>query len=135
MTYCTNKELVFDYLKIAWPSVGSPPRFTGGFAGCHLPVRPTASLLRGLYYAIVDEADSVLVDEARTPLIIAGRGNDADERLVYEQALAVARQLRLGREARMDVRSRHVTLTEAGSVRATEIDSGVRWNVAWARQT
>ncbi len=121
VTYCTNKELVFDYLKdrlaVGRQSNGIQRRF-----------RKVASsdqgdglLLRGLYYAIVDEADSVLVDEARTPLIIAGRGNDAEERLVYEQALAVARQLHLGPEARIDVRARHVTLTEAGSARVAEL--------------
>ena len=82
-------------------------------------------LLRGLYYAIVDEADSVLVDEARTPLIIAGRGNDAEQRLVYEQALTVARQLRLGRDARIDVRARRVTLTEAGLARVAELTEQV----------
>lgn len=124
VTYCTNKELVFDYLKdrlaVGRQSNGIQRRLRQVAS----PDRCNGLLLRGLYYAIVDEADSVLVDEARTPLIIAGRGNDAGERQVYEQSLAVARQLRLGREARLDVRSRHVTLTEAGSVRATELTQG-----------
>lgn len=121
VTYCTNKELVFDYLKDRL-AVGRQS------TGIQRRLRKVASsdpggglLLRGLYYAIVDEADSVLVDEARTPLIIAGRGNDAEEQLVYGQALAVARQLRLGPEARIDVRARHVTLTEAGSARVAEL--------------
>ncbi|MBA5869150.1 MAG: prepilin peptidase [Nitrospira sp. CR2.1] len=125
VTYCTNKELVFDYLKdrlaVGRQSNGIQRRLRQVAS----PDRCNGLLLRGLYYAIVDEADSVLVDEARTPLIIAGRGNDAGERQVYEQSLAVARQLRLGREARLDVRSRHVTLTEAGSVRATELTQGL----------
>ncbi len=121
VTYCTNKELVFDYLKdrlaVGRQSNGIQRRLRKVSS----PHQGDGLLLRGLYYAIVDEADSVLVDEARTPLIIAGRGNDTDERLVYEQALAVARQLRPGREARIDVRARHVKLTEAGSTRAGEL--------------
>lgn len=124
VTYCTNKELVFDYLKDRLAIGRQSTQIQRRLRRVSSPGQTDGLLLRGLYYAIVDEADSVLVDEARTPLIIAGRGNDADERLVYEQALAVARQLRLGREARMDVRSRHVTLTEAGSVRATELTQG-----------
>ncbi len=129
VTYCTNKELVFDYLKDCL-LVGRQ------FNGIQRQLRKVASsdpggglLLRGLYYAIVDEADSVLVDEARTPLIIAGRGNDAEERLVYEQALAVARKLRLGRDAHIEVRARRVTLTEAGLARVAELtqQSGGVW--------
>jgi len=125
VTYCTNKELVFDYLKDRLV-VGRQSN------GIQRQLRKVASsdpggglLLRGLYYAIVDEADSVLVDEARTPLIIAGRGNDAEQRLVYEQALTVARQLRLGRDARIDVRARRVTLTEAGLARVAELTEQV----------
>jgi preprotein translocase subunit SecA len=45
-------------------------------------------LLRGLYFAIVDEADSVLIDEARTPLIISSDIDDPNGRALYEQALA-----------------------------------------------
>lgn len=122
VTYCTNKELVFDYLKdtLALGRQTNPiqrqlHRLSAG------PSAASPLLLRGLYYAIVDEADSVLVDEARTPLIIAGRGSDADERLVYEQALAVARRLRRGSEVRVDLDARRVHLTAAGAARTTEL--------------
>jgi len=121
VTYCTNKELVFDYLKDRLAAGRQSNDIQRRLRKVSSPPQGDGLLLRGLYYAIVDEADSVLVDEARTPLIIAGRGNDTDERLMYEQALAVARQLRPGREARIDVRARHVKLTEAGSTRAGEL--------------
>src|SRR5262245_59549762 len=74
VTYCTNKELAFDYLR---------DRLVLGHQADRLQLqlerlsgdgsRASRLVLRGLHYAIVDEADSVLVDEARTPLIISGR--------------------------------------------------------------
>jgi preprotein translocase subunit SecA len=122
VTYCTNKELAFDYLK---------DRLTLGRVAnsLHLHLerlsgnssRSRQLLLRGLHYAIVDEADSVLVDEARTPLIIAGRGNTEHEREVYEQALSVARQLRHVVDFSVQMRERQIRLTDEGSVRASEL--------------
>ncbi|MBX3301375.1 MAG: preprotein translocase subunit SecA [Nitrospira sp.] len=122
VTYCTNKELVFDYLKDRL-TLGRMPnslyvqleRLSGESS------RPHQLLLRGLHYAIVDEADSVLVDEARTPLVIAGRGNTDYERHVYEQALSVARRLKQGSDFRLHVRERHIRLTEEGLARVSEL--------------
>jgi preprotein translocase subunit SecA len=119
VTYCTNKELVFDYLKDRLAVTGCTTRL-------HLEAKRLAQgraqtgqlLLRGLHYAIVDEADSVLVDEARTPLIIAGCGNDDYERQVYEQALEVSRQLRAGQDFGVDLRERSIRLTPEGESRA-----------------
>lgn len=126
VTYCTNKELVFDYLKdrLTLGRQSNPiqrqlHRVSSG--GSHAD----GLLLRGLYYAIVDEADSVLVDEARTPLIIAGRGSDADERSVYEQALEVARRLRRGTEVVVDLHARRVRVTESGSSRIAELTTSL----------
>src|SRR5207247_8921921 len=75
VTYCTNKEIVFDYLKDRL-EMGRRPgpieerlgRLSSGAA------RFEGLRLRGLCFGIVDEADSVLIDEARTPLIISGQG-------------------------------------------------------------
>ncbi|MGH7229220.1 MAG: preprotein translocase subunit SecA [Nitrospiraceae bacterium] len=122
VTYCTNKELVFDYLKDRLVIAHQPSRV-------HLQLerlygdraRMSQLLLRGLHYAIVDEADSVLVDEARTPLIIAGRGSDEYERHVYEQALDAARRLAAGREFVIDHRERHVHLTPSGLAHVTAL--------------
>jgi preprotein translocase subunit SecA len=115
VTYCTNKELVFDYLKDRLAVAGHADSL-------HLEVQRLADagttagrlLLRGLHYAIVDEADSVLVDEARTPLIIAGYGNDQYERRIYEQALEAARHLQHGHDFHMDPRERTVRLLPEG---------------------
>ena len=78
ITYCTNKERIFDYLKdrlVLGQRASHVHLQVERLARPEMPAR--ALLLRGLYYAIVDEADSVLVDEARTLLIISGGGQDA----------------------------------------------------------
>jgi preprotein translocase subunit SecA len=121
-TYCTNKELVFDYLK---------DRLTLGRHGgrLHLQLehlteassRGRPLLLRGLFYAIVDEADSVLVDEARTPLIISGGGDNAPEQRVYETALALASHLELERDFVLEGRERAIRLTATGQKRLAEL--------------
>lgn len=76
ITYCTNKELVFDYLRDGReldqdrsPLLAHAARLKGSLDESRL-------LLRGLHFAIVDEADSVMLDEARTPLILSGRDNN-----------------------------------------------------------
>jgi preprotein translocase subunit SecA len=74
VTYCVNKDVTFDYLRdrITQKRVGASPRalLTRGWPGRAIR-RRRPLLLRGLHFAIVDEADSVLIDEARTPLIMA----------------------------------------------------------------
>ena len=97
VTYCTNKELAFDYLK---DRVTMGQRrgdlhlklgvLTGRDAGAN------SLLLRGLHFAIVDEADSVLIDEARTPLILSRDVRSQAEVTLYEQAIATAQDLRRG---------------------------------------
>ena len=62
------------------------------------PARRQRLLLRGLHFAIVDEADSVLIDEARTPLILSGRRRCRRAHGLYETALDIARRLALGED-------------------------------------
>ena len=66
ITYCTNNELGFDYLRD------------------NMAIYQNELVQRGHYFAIVDEVDSILIDEARTPLIISGRGEDSSK--LYEMA-------------------------------------------------
>src|SRR3989441_3677497 len=83
VTYCTNKEVVFDYLKDRILLGRQPGRIQLQLERlCGERARVRQLLHRGLYYAIVDEADSVLIDEARTPLIISGGGGEAPEQRV-----------------------------------------------------
>jgi preprotein translocase subunit SecA len=117
VTYCTNKELAFDYLRDRIVLRGRPSRLqlqlerlVGGGA------RAERLVLRGLHFAIVDEADSVLVDEGRTPLIISGQGSSAEQRL-YETAMKLADQLVPEVDFTVDAAQRNVQLTAQGLAR------------------
>ena len=118
ITYATNKELAFDYLRdrIAlgkrYGELRLRARRLAGDAG------PGGRLLlRGLHFAIVDEADSILIDEARTPLIISGSALP-DERIeMAPQALRIARELQEGRDFTLHRSRRRAELTPGGSAR------------------
>lgn len=121
VTYCTNKELAFDYLRDRM-HVGRNPhriqlqleRLYGGEA------RANKLVLRGLHFGIVDEADSVLVDEARTPLIIAGSGGQPPEQKVYDTALRFARDLAVGSDFELDLKDRAIRFTPLGRAKLEE---------------
>ena len=115
VTYCSNKELAFDYLRdrLALGQQTSRLQLQLERLAADLP-RTERLRLRGLHFAIVDEADSVLVDEARTPLVISGATGASGERRVYEQALELAGRLRSGVDFSVEARERTVDLTEAG---------------------
>ncbi|MGH7303951.1 MAG: prepilin peptidase, partial [Candidatus Rokuibacteriota bacterium] len=131
-TYVTNKEVTFDYLRDRI-AIGRRTSRTllqlERLAGDE--TRLGRIVLRGLNYAIVDEADSVLVDEARTPLIISsGGGNTADERPVYTAALALASRLVAGRDFHVDPRDRAVRLTDVGGIELDQLARSL--GGAWA---
>ncbi len=121
VTYCTNKQLAFDYLR---------DRVTMGHRRAELrrqvyELRPGAAqsplLLQGLCFAIVDEADSVLIDEARTPLILSRpvAGQFGEE--VYRQALELAASLSPDDDFSVKPRERSVIINEAGKLRLGEL--------------
>ena len=100
ITYVTNSELGFDYLR-------DNMKFT-----------KKQQVLRPFFYAIVDEVDSILIDEARTPLIISGPSEDTSE--LYVKVDAVVAQL-TDSDFKKDEKDRHVTLTEAGVDNVTRL--------------
>ena len=106
ITYVTNSELGFDYLR-------DNMKFT-----------KEQQVLRPFFYAIVDEVDSILIDEARTPLIISGPAEDTSE--LYNKVDDVVVQLS-AEDYKIDEKDRHVTLTDSGIDHATKLlkDSGV----------
>ena len=126
ITYCTNKQLVFDYLRDRM-LLGQENR------SLHLNLeelyaqqpRTSRLLLRGLCFAIVDEADSVLIDEARTPLIISNRSNMDDQALSYKHAVRIARGLETPRDFLLDPWARHVDLTDLGRATIARMAKGL----------
>lgn len=91
VTYCTNKQVAFDYLRdrvAMGDRRGSPYRSIDKLDRNHEP--QPGLLLRGLCFGIVDEADSVLIDEARTPLKLSGPAEDRFDASLYRQALDIA---------------------------------------------
>ena len=130
ITYCTNKELAFDYLRdrLVLGQRASRLQLLLERLGNDHP-RADRLTLRGLHFAIVDEADSVLVDEARTPLIISGPGDTAEERRMYERALELAAQLLPATDFTVEARERRIELTERGRLRLDGLarDLGGPW--------
>ena len=100
ITYGTNNEFGFDYLR-------------DNMAGSN-----DEQVQRGHAFAIVDEVDSILIDEARTPLIISGRADDAAE--LYGKFAAVVRGLQDERDYEVDEAKKTVVPTEEGIARIEE---------------
>ncbi len=131
ITYCTSNQLVFDYLKDRLELGNRRNRF-------HLQLEALYSdqprlkrlLLRGLCFAIVDEADSVLIDEARTPLILSASSAQKGQEQIYNEALQMAHDLVAGRDFRIRQKERTVELTDRGRVRFAELSVplGGLWN-------
>lgn len=114
VTYCTAKELVFDYLRdrtVRNPAQSELHRAAAALEGAQA-APPT--LLRGLCMAVVDEADSILIDEARIPLVLSAAAPQIGQTAFHAQALAIARQLVPGRDFAVDPSARNVTLTDVG---------------------
>jgi len=122
ITYCTNKQLVFDYLKDRLMLGQEARHLHLQIEGLHAEYpRTRRLLLRGLCFVIVDEADSVLVDEARTPLIISNVGDTAHDKQIFTEAVSMARALTSGLDFSIRPREREVDLTERGKRRAAEL--------------
>ncbi len=107
ITYGTNNEFGFDYLRD------------------NMAMHVEERFQRGLFYAIVDEVDSILIDEARTPLIISGQAEDRTE--VYQRMNGVAPLLSKQADEKaegdfwVDEKNHQVVLSEAGHAKAEEI--------------
>jgi len=137
ITYCTNKQVVFDYLKDRLLLQQENRALHLKIEALHrADPRVSRLMMRGLCFAVVDEADSVLVDEARTPLIISGGRGAGDEERVYCQALDAARRMLAGRDYLVSERERHVDLTDLGRAHVARLTNryGGVWNVPGHRE-
>ncbi|HEY2554382.1 MAG TPA: preprotein translocase subunit SecA, partial [Candidatus Cybelea sp.] len=101
VTYATNNEVGFDYLRdnMAW--------------------QVEDLVQRELYFALVDEVDSILIDEARTPLIISGPSQEATE--LYEKFAQIIPRLKKNEDFTVDEKAHAVPITEAGVARVEKM--------------
>jgi preprotein translocase subunit SecA len=121
VTYTTSKEVVADFLRdrLLWGRLHTPAR--RWLHALLLPSQvPTGCVQRGLHTAIVDEADSVLIDEAVTPLIISGTGPPAEDEAVYRRAWQLAAALLPGHDYLVRPRHREVELLPPALARLEE---------------
>jgi len=114
VAYCVNKDLTFDYLRdrieALRGTLGARAAVATLVAGRQAP----QGVMRGLWFAIVDEADSVFIDEARTPLIISASQPGGAGTAEYDAALALAGSLVPQQHYLLRERERQAVLTEAG---------------------
>ena len=94
VTYGTNSEFGFDYLRD------------------NMVTRASSRVQRGHHFAVVDEVDSILIDEARTPLIISGAGTQAAD--TYKRFARIMPGLKLDEDYNMDEAKRTINATESG---------------------
>ena len=97
ITYSTNNELGFDYLRD------------------NMVMRAEDRVARGYHFAIIDEVDSILIDEARTPLIISGRGMKSSEE--YKKAAKFAKSLKPS-DYEIDEKEKAIRLNDSGIAKA-----------------
>ncbi|HET8700473.1 MAG TPA: preprotein translocase subunit SecA [Nitrococcus sp.] len=107
ITYGTNNEFGFDYLRD------------------NMALRVEERMQRGRHYAIVDEVDSILIDEARTPLIISGQAEQSSELYLRMNALVPKLSRQQEKDGpgdyHVDEKARQAFLTEEGQIRAEEL--------------
>ncbi len=101
ITYGTNNEFGFDYLRD------------------NLANSPDEIVQRGHYYAIVDEVDSILIDESRTPLIISQASEESED--LYKTFAEISKQLVKGDDYTVDEKLRAISLTDAGITKAEKL--------------
>ena len=100
ITYGTNNEFGFDYLRD------------------NMAFSPQERVQRKLHYALVDEVDSILIDEARTPLIISGQAEKSTA--LYTRTDNFVKRLKEEEDYKIDIQSKTIGLTEAGIEKAEE---------------
>jgi preprotein translocase subunit SecA len=101
ITYATNSELGFDYLRD------------------NMATSLEEVVQRRFNYCVIDEVDSILIDEARTPLIISGQVAKPAQK--YQKAAAIAEQLKKNEDYEVDEKARNATLTDSGYEAAEQL--------------
>ncbi len=131
IVYCTNKELVFDYLKdqlVLEKRQSGLQLQSAQLKGQSQELEQL--MLRGLHFAIVDEADSVMLDEARTPLVISADVPVNSEQVeLYQEALTIAKQWQENDHYRITRPDKVVELTGKGrqTLKELGLEKGGYW--------
>jgi preprotein translocase subunit SecA len=120
IVYATAKDLAFDFLRDR-QALGPRHDYHQAAAQLANPAHAPQALLQGLCMAVLDEADSILLDEAEVPLILSHAAPHAARRAFLWQALALARRLEAPRHYLLRPRDRMATLTEAGEVQLAQL--------------
>ncbi|NOY73057.1 MAG: prepilin peptidase [Gammaproteobacteria bacterium] len=114
ITYGTATQIAFDYMQDHMLIGSIHPLHLQADTFYNISPMKKKLRLRGLCYAIVDEADSIFIDEARTPLIISNTMNNEDQDRFYETVLKLAIQLEKYQDFNIDIKSKTASLTTDG---------------------
>ena len=131
VTYTTSKEIVADFLRdrLRLGELHLPARRMIARLLHPANVAHAGMVMRGLHTAIVDEADSVLIDEAVTPLIISSPREGEAMANAYHQAWIFAQTLEVGTDYSLDLRYREVELLASGAEKIK--GHGAYWPALW----
>ncbi|MCF8721415.1 preprotein translocase subunit SecA [Nitrospina gracilis] len=122
ITFTTHKQVAFDYLRDHLASEGRRSRLhlhLGRLNGAE--DRERSLVLRGLCFGIIDDLDTVLIDDARAPLLISRNTDLPGARQVYEKALELSALLHAGMDFEIDNMRNHVRLTSSGRIHVAQI--------------
>ena len=123
IVHSTSQQITFDYLRDRMEMGDDIGKLQIQFK--HLQSsqmhKPSAFLLRGLCFTIIDEADSLLVDEAKTPLIISQTRQSEEQNQTYFDALYLARSLDKQSDFKVNEQHQAINLTAAGKKKLTEL--------------
>lgn len=131
-----HREIALDYLRDRLAMGGHPGRIRSALARISGDA-PAADklMLRGLCYAIVDDADLILIDDARAPLVISAEADTTQERYLYEQAIELARALRKDVDFRLDEQAPELTAAGSGRLARLVQPLGGIWGGQQRRET
>jgi len=119
IVHTTNKQIAFDYLRDRIATGNDLGLLSNQFQQIKRERNPEQYqplLLRGLCFALVDEADSVLIDEAKTPLIISQLREDSEDTAIYNDAMYLASSLFIDQDFLLNAKTRDIELTEHGEI-------------------
>lgn len=128
IVHTTNKQIAFDYLRdrIDIGDDTGPLKFQ--YRAIYREIKenqPAPLLMRGLCFAIIDEADSVLIDEAKTPLIITKSLPNEEAPETYSDALYLASSMFINEDFVIDFKARDVELTNQGEAMIADMAIGL----------